>query len=326
MPTRDIIEVSAADGGFDPLAAAQDLAARYRAPDEPELLRESRLHGDLLPDQVRRALQDLRYGESMDALIVRDGPAGIDPGPTPRHWTGSDPSRTRLYDFWLMLVAGQVGEPFCWSTLQRGSLIDDIVPVPGEEGGQTGHSSTAELEFHVEDAFHDHRCDALALVCLRNDDAVPTTVATVGSLDLSGLDLDTLFEPRYLVRPDPEHLRGLPPGLEISVEARPVLTGARDAPYVRVDPSFTEAVPGDGRAARAFQDLCEQIAGNLVDVALAPGDTLVIDNYRAVHGRRRFAARYDGTDRWLRKATVVRDLRKSRGLRNSPDSRVVAPF
>jgi Fe(II)/alpha-ketoglutarate-dependent arginine beta-hydroxylase len=326
MPTRGIVEVSAADGGFDAAAAARTLAGRYRSPNDPELLRHARLLGEMLPQPVLLALENLRYGESTEVLVIRDGPTGVDPGPTPSHWSGSNQERTRLHDFWLMLVAGQMGEPFCWSTLQRGSLIDDIAPVAGEEEAQTGHGSAVELEFHVEDAFHDARCDALALICLRNDDAVPTTVATAATLDLAALDLDALFEPRFLVRPDPEHLRGLPATKRIEIMPRPVLTGARSAPYLRVDPYFTDPVPGDERAAKAFDELCRQLADGLVDVTLAPGDTVVIDNYRAVHGRRRFAARYDGTDRWLRKATVVRDLRKSRARRDTSDGRVVAPF
>ncbi|MBJ7505663.1 MAG: TauD/TfdA family dioxygenase, partial [Ilumatobacteraceae bacterium] len=35
---------------------------------------------------------------------------------------------------------------------------------------------------------------------------------------------------------------------------------------------------------------------------------LVIDNHRAVHGRTSFTPRYDGTDRWLKRALVVQSL------------------
>ncbi|NBT21304.1 MAG: hypothetical protein EBT17_04190, partial [Actinobacteria bacterium] len=43
-------------------------------------------------------------------------------------------------------------------------------------------------------------------------------------------------------------------------------------------------------------------------VVLGDGDLLVIDNDRAVHGRTPFVPRYDGTDRWLKRALVVREL------------------
>jgi len=34
-----------------------------------------------------------------------------------------------------------------------------------------------------------------------------------------------------------------------------------------------------------------------------------------VHGRKPFTARFDGTDRWLKRVCITRDLRKSRDAR-----------
>jgi enduracididine beta-hydroxylase len=56
---------------------------------------------------------------------------------------------------------------------------------------------------------------------------------------------------------------------------------------------------------------------------LEPGDMLFVDNFRAVHGRRPFSARFDGRDRWLKRINVTRDLRKSRRVRGSRESRVI---
>jgi L-asparagine oxygenase len=135
-----------------------------------------------------------------------------------------------------------------------------------------------------------------------------------------------LFEPHFLLWPDPEHLRDSGRGARDEERRRPVLYGPRDAPYLRVDPAYTDAVPGDARAAEAFAALCAQLEGGLTDVPLNRGDVLLVDNHRAVHGRREFSARYDGTDRWLRKVTVVRDLRRSRTQRTGVEQRVLSPF
>jgi hypothetical protein len=40
-------------------------------------------------------------------------------------------------------------------------------------------------------------------------------------------------------------------------------------------------------------------------MVLRTGDLLVIDNYRAVHGRTPFVPRYDGTGRWLKRSLVI---------------------
>jgi alpha-ketoglutarate-dependent taurine dioxygenase len=61
----------------------------------------------------------------------------------------------------------------------------------------------------------------------------------------------------------------------------------------------------------------------MTTVALEPGDLLIIDNYRSVHGRRPFRARYDGADRWLRHVMVTLDLGRSRARRSSAEDRVV---
>jgi alpha-ketoglutarate-dependent taurine dioxygenase len=77
------------------------------------------------------------------------------------------------------------------------------------------------------------------------------------------------------------------------------------------------------RSLTAFQGLCAQIETHMKGVALRPGDCAFIDNFRAVHGRRSFRARYDGQDRWLKRLNVTRNLRGSRAWRPAPDNRVI---
>lgn len=44
-------------------------------------------------------------------------------------------------------------------------------------------------------------------------------------------------------------------------------------------------------------------------VVLGPGDVLMIDNARTVHGRSAFIPRYDGSDRWLARMFSLSSLR-----------------
>lgn len=59
----------------------------------------------------------------------------------------------------------------------------------------------------------------------------------------------------------------------------------------------------------------------IANALLSPGDE--IDNFRAVHGRKPFKARYDGKDRWLKRINIARDLRKSRPVRSAAESRII---
>lgn len=287
-------------------------------------LRSLGRYGGALPEPLVDLIQAMRIDETYDAIIIRDGPS-YDVGPTPSHWSKRAPSASRDSDIWLTLVAGQTGDPFSWNTLQGGRLLNDIVPIRGEEEQQTGHGSKAELEFHVEDAFHPNRCDYLLLTCLREGTGAPTTVATSTSLPESVRGIEALWQHRYLITPDPEHIRNLahsePPC------AVPILSGARQGPYIRLDPPFTVALRHqDKDASSALQDLTRVLAANLVDISLSPGDVLIVDNYRTVHGRRPFCARYDGSDRWLRKVCTTRNLRASRDLRSAAGSRQIHTF
>ena len=50
-------------------------------------------------------------------------------------------------------------------------------------------------------------------------------------------------------------------------------------------------------------------------VRLEPGTALLINNRKGLHARSQFSARYDGRDRWLQRAFVHADHRRSRHLR-----------
>ena len=300
-----------------------ELCGAYGRADHPDFLRAAPGLGHLLPASLRGPLAELRYTECAGAVWIRGGPAGEPTCPTPEHWRARARDATLPQDFWLVLVGAQFGDPFSWSSLQDGSLLNNVLPVPGSEHMQTGQGSVAALELHVEDAFDDDRCDYLGLIALRNRDKVATTVAAVRSDSLPPDLRQVLREPRFVIRADPEHAAGARGG-EPSARTCAMLFGAPDDPYLRVDSVFTESLPGDAAAAAALAALCDQLTASTVPVPLEPGDVLLVDNYRMVHGRTPFRPRFDGTDRWLRKVTVTRDLRRSRARRCGADGRVLS--
>jgi Fe(II)/alpha-ketoglutarate-dependent arginine beta-hydroxylase len=307
-------------------AILADLCQTYATADNPLFLRQLSGLAAQLPAELRNTLNEMRYGESIAALMIRNGPVGEPDSPTPGHWKERDPRSTARQDFWLAMVSSHLGEPVGWASLQDGRIFNDILPISGEEDEQTGHGSSTDLELHVEDCFSDERCDALALLCLRNVDRVPNLITTAVGLDFSSLDLDALFSDRFLISPDSEHLRRSACPSQDTDRKQPLLFGSPESPYLRVDLPYTRAFPGDTRAEEALTAFAALLRQNAMEVRLAEGDLLVVDNYRALHGRGRFRARYDGTDRWMRKLTVVRDLRRSRGFRRGPEDRVIDPF
>ncbi|MEV4320526.1 guanitoxin biosynthesis L-enduracididine beta-hydroxylase GntD [Actinocrispum sp. NPDC049592] len=280
-----------------------------------------------LPVGLADFLFELRRDECSAVAMIRGLPVDDDVvGPTPAHWSERDVGATVREEIFLLLMAHCLGDVFSWRTLQQGRLVQDVLPIQGEEQQQSGHG-TVQLAWHTEDAFHPNRCDYLCLLAIRNHDEVPTTMATIDDVFLEERHQAVLRQPRFLIRPDNEHLRHMAPTSVAAIAQDPprcaVLFGAPDRPYLRVDPVFMGTVPGDTEAAEALAALIGQLEDSLRPIALHPGDLLIVDNMLAVHGRSEFKARHDGTDRWLKKAIVTRDLRASRHLRHSVASRVL---
>jgi hypothetical protein len=77
-------------------------------------------------------------------------------------------------------------------------------------------------------------------------------------------------------------------------------------------PSCTgAAAKGDAEARAALRECVDVLRANAQRVVLEPGELVFLDNYQVVHGRDQFAPRYDGTDRWLKRCNILRDLRKA---------------
>ncbi|WP_329117599.1 guanitoxin biosynthesis L-enduracididine beta-hydroxylase GntD [Streptomyces sp. NBC_01353] len=307
-------------------------------PAEPSFSDELWRYVPGVPAGLRGFLQDFRTREPAAACMVRGLP--VDDGrvgPTPLHWTAAaDSTSTRREEAYLALLTVCLGEVFGWSTLQRGRLVQNVLPIPGEEGEQSGHGSDVLLEWHTEDGFHPYRCDYLGLFGVRNVDEVPTTLASVRDIELSEEHRAVLQQKRYFILPDDEHLRQLravdpdAPSLaklqqmRDEPEAVAVLFGAPEDPYLRIDPFFMRHTPGDEEGRAALDALVDALDKVMRDVVVGAGSLLFVDNYLAVHGRRAFTSRYDGTDRWLKKTVSTRDLRKSRDLRSHAQDRVFA--
>lgn len=312
----------------------------------PELLRAAALSGHGLPRRLRAFLSEIRERESAAAFVVCGFPVSDRAiGPTPDRWARQpDPLSTRPQEAWLVLCGSLLGELFGWATQQAGALIHDIAPTRADEHKQVGSSSAELLWWHTEEAFHPLKCDYLGLLCLRNHDRVPTTFATIGDVELDDETRRVLFEERFVIRPDDSHLtRDSDDNVDPEVTSAAMMSAARrrikemdenprrvsllygavDHPYLSIDPFYMDAPTDDPPARRAYEALCQAIDSHTREVVVMPGEILFIDNYRAVHGRRPFRARYDGTDRWLKRINITRDLRKSRAFRATSESRVV---
>ncbi|MEH0423066.1 TauD/TfdA family dioxygenase [Streptomyces sp. B21-083] len=282
-------------------AAARTLLTSYDGSStHPGLLAEAPAAAASLSDRIRHACRPV---DTADGLFVLRGLPVDDAalGPTPGHWSTVGDAGA-VYDVVLLLLSTVMGTPIAWEGQQDGRFVHNIVPSPGHEAEQTGASSSVLLSPHTEDAFHPGRAHLLVLGCMRNHDSVATTAAGIRNVRLAPADVELLSRPVLPILPDDAYAeaqayQGEPPPV-------PTLWESEDGLTLRFDPAYTplDRAPDDHRAA--YGRLEDELSRVSVAVSLSPGDVLVVDNDLVVHGRVPFQARYDGTDRWLKRSSV----------------------
>jgi Fe(II)/alpha-ketoglutarate-dependent arginine beta-hydroxylase len=322
---------------------AESIRDHYVIADVDDFLVECVIRAPELPERIRRTLADFRLRESSGACLLHGFPVDDETiGRTPDRW-GESASQTALQEILLLLCASLLGDPISWVTQQDGAVIHDVLPIKGHEYLQINSASSTVIWWHTEEAFHPLRADYVGLFCLRNHDCVPTTMAAINGLKLDPETIEILMQPRFIIMPDQSHRlevqdagpddgtgcgprrgRARIEEMRTHPEKVPVLFGDPAAPYVRIDPYFMSMNDLDQQSHAALQQLIDQIDESLCEVSLRPGDTLFVDNFRAVHGRQAFQARYDGRDRWLKRVNLARDLRKSRSHRASAIARAIS--
>src|SRR6478609_2912588 len=319
-----------------------EIITQYRDTDESSFLSNVGVYAHELPRNLRCHINRFRLAEDSAVLLVSGFP--IDEkalGPTPEHLRDAQlPLHEVEEELLFTLVASLLGDVIGWSSQHGGRIIHDVFPVRAHALEQIGTGSEQLIWWHTEDAFHDLRGDYVGLMCLRNPDGIATTLCPMDRISLTKQQIQVLFQPLFIIRPDESHQRKNAVGVCLS-DGQPdpkfarieemarnpkkvaVLSGALDDPYIRIDPYFMEPA-AEPEARQAMAELIRSIDEQIQELVLAQGDICFIDNYRAVHGRKPFKARYDGKDRWLKRINVTRDLRKSRGERASPLSRIIA--
>ncbi|MBN6889309.1 enduracididine beta-hydroxylase [Cytobacillus horneckiae] len=328
-------------------AVVNSLAEKYSNVEDESFLIEATTYAQEFPRRLRDEINRFRLLETGNGLFLIKGfpREDLDIVETPSHWKDKpEKSKTIHQDIYFFLCSCLLADPVGWATQQEGYILHDILPVKGYEQEQLGAGSEVLLTWHTEDAFHPYRTDYLGLMCMRNPDNVETTYASIDDINIDRDLKEKLLENHYVIRPDESHLEKNRGKLrkEIAVsedviqrsyarinkmdkspEKISVLFGDPEKPYLRLDPYFMDDNITDSKAKEAFDTIVREVDENIKGYALQPGEIIFLDNYKVVHGRNPFKARFDGTDRWLKRLNIARDIRKSRDSRIKPESRII---
>lgn len=207
-------------------------------------------------------------------------------------------------DDFLVSYAAKYGTAVGYDREDDGRIVQNVFPKLKEEKKQISSSSSVLLQMHTETAFHPYKPDWILLACVRGDKKAQTLYATMDEI-LYELDEPTTWDLRQ-------------PDYVTTMDRSFLLKGDKDKTYV-VRPlvgvgewSLTYDAdlmkPLTDHAGRALAKLGAAIKKRTRTVVLEAGDILVINNRTTVHGRNSFKARYDGTDRWLKRVLVRETL------------------
>lgn len=266
-------------------------------------------------EDIRPVLDFKRRGAPGGRLLLRGATTDPDLMPTTEATSEIENNKGTFFsEFYLVMLGKLLGEPFSYTQERNGAVIHNVRPSKKNETNISSDSSAIILDLHNENIYHPVQPDYLLLTGLRRDPSGRAKTLVLGVDEilprLSAEDIAELSEFRFRTSVDynfgnHDADRGNGPLIR-------VLFGNAMSPMIAYDDEYVAGTTE--RAQAALDRLRRVLHEHMSEIDLGPGDILLLDNLKTVHGRTAFKARYDGTDRWLQRLLVTRDLRRAEML------------
>jgi L-asparagine oxygenase len=322
MPTSDSSDPSGSSKAneYAPTVYTVNAAERFALTNLAETVTaDSRTHPDWFCRQARRASSQLPgrlashlqtfgdTGSSSGFTVLKGHDVGEVPATPPNNKdaVGATTSLARQ----LAIFMSAIGDPIAYEAEGHAYLLQDMAPNKDLAMTQQSQGSKVDLEAHKEQAFSDLAPDYVALGCLVGDPDADTYVLDARTLidQFDDAEVHQLRQPSWTLTidesfkpyvPNPDEVRG----------PVPVITGAPWDPTMVIDQDLMRGVDAESQAL--LERVIAVYQEHRLAYTLEPGDILLLDNLRAMHGRSAFKARFDATDRFVVRGFIVRDRRR----------------
>jgi L-asparagine oxygenase len=185
-----------------------------------------------------------------------------------------------------------------------GRIFQDIVPDIMMANQQSSVGSNKELEIHTEQAFSKLKPDLLSLSCIRGDSSALTYILPINTI-LQYLDENEkklLQQPLWKIGVDysfklngNEFIDGNERGPIPIININDV--NAEEDPILVFDQDLMIGITEE--ANEIIKKITNIYYEHRIQHCLQPGEIMIINNNKAVHGRSGFTPKYDGRDRFL---------------------------
>jgi L-asparagine oxygenase len=266
-----------------------------------------------LHDRVISKLMNFaRYGSETGFLLIKNIPIDMDNLPnTPPGNNYKIGEKTTLAKIQSMIL-NVFSELIAYEAEGYGRLFQDVVPNQSMAKDQTSLGSNTELEIHTEQAFSKLRPDVLSLACLRGDKQALTYILPVKYIidNMSEEENELLRKPLWKTGVDLSFKLNGHEFLEGDVRGPlPIINGDLSDPQLIFDQDLMTGITEESESM--IQKIVDIYYKHRISHNLCPGEIILIDNRRAVHGRSPFFPNFDGKDRFLIRCFSVLDYTKS---------------
>ncbi|MEU1458110.1 TauD/TfdA family dioxygenase [Streptomyces avermitilis] len=318
--------VSLTESAADKVAELANAISADPRQEPVRFLAQARLAARQLPEGFWQLLECFRvHGSESGILVVRGLPVPAVPATPPNnsHHIGSTTNAAKITG----LINSALGDMLGYEAEAGGRLFQDMVPTRSMAYTQTSQGSKVVLEAHTEQAFSRLRPDFLSLFCLRGHPDAATYVFPATDLlpHVTDAEVEMLRRPHWTFGVDESFRVGGHEFLEGDTRGPlPILSGPESDPGFLFDQDLQHGITkaAHGLLGKIIDVYCEHRRSHV----LQPGDLLLLDNLRAIHGRSAFTPRFDGTDRFVLRSFIVRDLGRSRHARTGSDRIVTARY
>ena len=266
-----------------------------------------------LPVRIQNILTNFaKKGSQTGFLLIRTIPIHLDTiERTPPNNTFKVGEGTILAKIQSILIS-YIGEMIAYEAEGYGRLFQDVLPMKSMKTFQTSLGSNTELEIHTEQAFSSLRPDILSLACIRGDDTAYTYILPVKSI------LKNLTEHENRILREPLWKTGVDLSFKLNGKdfihgdirgPMPIINGKDEDPFLVFDQDLMKCITKESN--NIIEKIIQIYYKERIQHNLNPGEIILIDNNRAVHGRSSFFPRFDGYDRFLIRCFATFDYNKS---------------
>lgn len=297
-------------------------------PDADLFCQQAKMLAEYLPEHIKSSLKSFIDSGSPTGLftisnIVFESQDLPDTPPNNKYFVGEKTQLGKIQ----AIINEAYGNMIAYEAEGYGHLHQDMVPDVTQAKSQTSLGSSVELEIHTEQAFSNLRPDLLSLACLRGDKNANTFVLPVSYIleEMTPEEQAQLREPLWMMGVD----------MSFKMNDHEFVEGDIRGPYPIISGPLTDpTLVFDQDLIFGIHEEADELINKIVDIyykrrlshVMVPGEILLVDNKRTVHGRSKFAPKYDGSDRFIIRTFVVFDYQKSEYARSDKGRMVSARF